>query len=322
MFVFNTKKMLFHSTVSNNHLLRKTLALFLLCQLCFSPLTVLAQQSSDSNFTLQDFQNLRWLVGDWRGSENGKNDFYERYRFAGEDRIEMQSFKDRTMTEAGKDTSATFLKDGAIYHQVGRAVWVAERFSKTEIAFAPKESARNSFVWKSESPDVWTAKLNFKNREGQSVENVYRLERIKNDAKNGEKAGSQTINASSKNTDDRELIRRAALDYVEGVYEVDPSKIERGVHPELAKRGFFAKRGETAYAEYKMTFAELVELSKKYYAKTKPPADAPKEIVIFDVSDQTASVKLTAAWGIDYMHLAKYGGKWMIVNVLWQSPPR
>lgn len=135
-------------------------------------------------------------------------------------------------------------------------------------------------------------------------------------------ASGQTVNSNNENTADRNAIRRAVLDYVEGVYEVDPSKIERGVHPELAKRGFFVRRGETAYSESKMTFAELVELSKNYYAKTKPPADAPKEIVIFDVSDQTASVKLTAAWGIDYMHLAKYDGKWMIVNVLWQSLPK
>ncbi len=132
----------------------------------------------------------------------------------------------------------------------------------------------------------------------------------------------QTLNSSNKNADDKDAIRRTVLDYVEGVYEVDPSKIERGVHPELAKRGFFAKRGETAYAEYKMTFAELVELSKKYYAKTKPPQNAPKEIAIFDVLDKTASVKLTAARGVDYIHLAKYDGKWMIVNVLWQSLPR
>ncbi len=37
--------------------------------------------------------------------------------------------------------------------------------------------------------------------------------------------------------------------------------------------------------------------------------------------DQTASVKLIAEWGIDYMHLAKYDGRWKIVNVLWQSHP-
>jgi hypothetical protein len=33
------------------------------------------------------------------------------------------------------------------------------------------------------------------------------------------------------------------------------------------------------------------------------------------------TVKLTADWGTDYMHLAKMDGKWMIVNELWQIPP-
>jgi hypothetical protein len=51
------------------------------------------------------------------------------------------------------------------------------------------------------------------------------------------------------------------------------------------------------------------------------PKDAKKEIVIYDVSDQTASAKLTAHWGIDYMHLAKFDGKWKITDILWQTPP-
>ncbi len=71
-----------------------------------------------------------------------------------------------------------------------------------------------------------------------------------------------------------------------------------------------------------MTFAELVETAKNYNRAGRLPKDASKDIVIYDVLDQTASVKLTAFWGIDYMHLAKIDGKWMIVNVMWQSHPR
>ena len=48
---------------------------------------------------------------------------------------------------------------------------------------------------------------------------------------------------------------------------------------------------------------------------------APKTIEIFEVLDQTASAKLTARWGIDYLLLARYDGRWMISHVLWQSPP-
>jgi hypothetical protein len=128
--------------------------------------------------------------------------------------------------------------------------------------------------------------------------------------------------AAAAQTDaDREAVRQAVLDYVEGVYEVDPSRIERSVHPDLAKRGFSVRRGENSYSPSAMTFRQLVELARTYNKDGHIPKDAPKEIVIFDVSDQTASAKLTAVWGIDYIHLAKYDGRWKFVNVLWQSPP-
>ena len=122
--------------------------------------------------------------------------------------------------------------------------------------------------------------------------------------------------------EDRNSVKQSCLDYVESVYEVNPSKAERSVHPDLVKRGFFIKKNETVYSPHTMTFTELVELAKNYNKKGNLPKDAVKEVVVFDVADQTASAKVTAVWGIDYIHLAKYEGKWKIINILWQSPPR
>ena len=127
--------------------------------------------------------------------------------------------------------------------------------------------------------------------------------------------------APSQSADERESVRQAVLDYVEGVYQVEPARIERSVHPNLSKRGYWREKGKDTYATGKMSFAELVEVAKTWNKSGKLPKDAPKEITIFDVQDQTASAKLVAAWGTDYFHLAKYEGKWMIVNILWQSPP-
>ena len=129
------------------------------------------------------------------------------------------------------------------------------------------------------------------------------------------------VATSAQSNSEKEAVKQAVLDYVEGIYEVDHKRIERSVHPELAKRGFYVKKGDTAYTGTPMTFAQLVELAKTYNKGGRVPKDAPKEVVIYDVLDQTASAKLTAVWGIDYMHLAKYDGKWMIVNILWQTPP-
>lgn len=48
----------------------------------------------------------------------------------------------------------------------------------------------------------------------------------------------------------------------------------------------------------------------------------PKEVVVFDVRNQTASAKVTAMWGVDYMHLAKHEGRWKILNIVWQEPAK
>ncbi len=130
------------------------------------------------------------------------------------------------------------------------------------------------------------------------------------------------LTAFAQTDDDRSAVKQACLDYVEAVYEVNPAKAERSVHPDLVKRGFFIKKGETVYSPHTMTFTELVELAKNYNKKGQLAKDAVKEVVVFDVADQTASAKVTAVWGIDYIHLAKYDGKWKIINILWQTPPK
>jgi CubicO group peptidase (beta-lactamase class C family) len=129
--------------------------------------------------------------------------------------------------------------------------------------------------------------------------------------------------AQTTNNADREAVRQTALDYVEGIYNVDPSRIERSVHPKLAKLGFYRPPADDAYRPgASMTFERLIEIAKTYNKEGKLSKDAPKEITVFDVLDQTATAKLVAEWGIDYMHLAKFDGKWMIVNIIWQSHPK
>ena len=116
-----------------------------------------------------------------------------------------------------------------------------------------------------------------------------------------------------------EAVRQAVLDYVEGVYEGNPTRIRKSVHPDLVKGGFFAV--DAIYQFTAMTFTEFVELAKNYNKDDRIPSDAPRNVVVYDILDQIASAKLIAWWGTDYMHLAKYDGKWMIVQVLWQTHP-
>ena len=122
---------------------------------------------------------------------------------------------------------------------------------------------------------------------------------------------------------DRDAVRRAALDYLEGFYEGDSTKLMRSIRTEVFKYGFYIPRDSTRYAGEQMKWPEFLDFARnvKKSGRVRPATD-PKEVQIFEVLDQTASVKVTAYWGVDYLLLAKYDGKWMISHVLWQTPPR
>ena len=132
--------------------------------------------------------------------------------------------------------------------------------------------------------------------------------------------GSQ---AQSPADADREAVRQAALNYLDAIYQAKPELVEKSVHPDLSKRGYFRKQGEKEFSTAPMSYKQLYDLAGTWNKDGKRPvATAPREVVIYEVLNQTASVKLTALWGIDYMHLAKYDGTWKIVNVLWQDHPK
>ena len=120
---------------------------------------------------------------------------------------------------------------------------------------------------------------------------------------------------------DKEAVRQAALDYVEGLYQVDTSRIERSVHKNLTKRGFWREPSEATYRpESVMTFDQLMKLTASWNKDGKRDTSI-KQVEVLDVLDQTASAKVVAMWGIDYMHLAKYDGRWQIINIVWQAHP-
>src|SRR5687768_4829580 len=135
-------------------------------------------------------------------------------------------------------------------------------------------------------------------------------------------ATSPVLAAAAQNpAADREAVRRTALDYVEGFYEGDSTKHIRSIRPEVYKYGF-ARQPDSTYRGMQMQWAGFHAFTNRVRTnKTVLPPSAPKQIDIFEVLDQTANVKVTAWWGVDYLLMAKFDGKWMVTHVLWQSPP-
>lgn len=133
-----------------------------------------------------------------------------------------------------------------------------------------------------------------------------------------------TVNAFAQAGDadtDRAAIKQTALDYIEGWYEGSGERMERSLHPDLAKRIVRTNpQGQSQLQQ--MTAAQLVEAVKGGGGKRTAKERQQKDVTILDVFGNTASVKLIAADWVDYMQMAKFNGRWVIVNVLWELKPK
>ncbi|MGV3539955.1 MAG: nuclear transport factor 2 family protein [Rufibacter sp.] len=137
-------------------------------------------------------------------------------------------------------------------------------------------------------------------------------------------AFASTGYAQCKTTEqDRAGVQAACRDYIMAFYKADTTIAYRSVHPLLQKRGFSYSATNQVYSkQLEMPFPALVSLAKRWNANGKQANEnSVKEVQILDICDKTASAKVTAAWGIDYIHLVKENNKWWVMNVLWQSLP-
>lgn len=128
----------------------------------------------------------------------------------------------------------------------------------------------------------------------------------------------QTVTAS---TADQAAIKQTALDYIEGWYEGDAERMERALHPDLAKR-IVMTNAEGRSMLQQMSAMGLVQGVKRGGGKNTPKDKQQKDVTILDTFENTASVKVVASDWIDYLHIAKFNGRWVIVNVLWELKPK
>lgn len=117
-------------------------------------------------------------------------------------------------------------------------------------------------------------------------------------------------------------IVQVALDYIEGWYAGDAERMERALHPELAKRALLPVPGTESKHLEQTSALSLIHGTRGGYGKQTPPERRQKDITVLDVFENAASAKIVAADWIDYLHLVREDGRWKIVNVLWELKPQ
>ncbi|MBC7791098.1 MAG: nuclear transport factor 2 family protein [Anaerolineae bacterium] len=132
---------------------------------------------------------------------------------------------------------------------------------------------------------------------------------------------ASVVTVSAQGAPDSVAVRRAAVDYIEGWYAGDAVRMERALHPELAKRIVRTDSTSSESRLSQMSALSLVQGTRYGGGNRTPREKQQKDVQILDIYRGSSSVKIVASDWIDYLHLAKWNGRWVIVNVLWELKP-
>jgi hypothetical protein len=117
---------------------------------------------------------------------------------------------------------------------------------------------------------------------------------------------------------DSAAIRAAALDYIEGWYTKNAARMERALHPRLAKRMVWIdSTGKSRLVD--LTAAELVEGTRTH--PPVPVSQRRRDVQILDLFGNAAVVRIDASEWVDYLQEIKWNGSWKIINVVWENRP-
>ena len=117
---------------------------------------------------------------------------------------------------------------------------------------------------------------------------------------------------------DSAAIRATALDYIDGWWSADTARMAGALHPELVKR--IRGADSTGRREWidNQGASRLVMGTSRGGGRETPAANRRSDVRILDIFQNTASVRVDAGAWVDYLHVVRWKGRWVILNVLWE----
>ena len=111
--------------------------------------------------------------------------------------------------------------------------------------------------------------------------------------------------------DDVAQVEAIAEDYVEGWYTGDVARMDRALHPDLAKR-IMDDEGQLRA----VTKDRMIELTGEGGGEDP---DAEFEVTVDHISETIASARVLSPEYLDYLHLQKTSEGWKIANILFRT---
>ena len=115
---------------------------------------------------------------------------------------------------------------------------------------------------------------------------------------------------------DINAIYEAVEDYYGGWYEANPERMRRCLHPNLAKRAIKLDEAGKEYLLH-LTKEVMVDATAQGRGSATSAAKHHWTITILDSYAEIATVKVASDEYMEYIHLVKQDGRWLIANVIY-----
>ena len=114
-------------------------------------------------------------------------------------------------------------------------------------------------------------------------------------------------------------IREKALGYLIALQELKPELMKDVFHENLAKRTVGYDREAKKENVKETTYDQMVAFAESWNkAGNKFPPNPNNQVIILDIYNRIATVKLVSDNWVEYLHLIKTNKEWKIINLLWQ----
>jgi Putative lumazine-binding len=113
---------------------------------------------------------------------------------------------------------------------------------------------------------------------------------------------------------ERAAIVATALDYFEGWFDGDVERMDRALHPSLAKRALT----DDGWTLNETSAEWMLGATSKHLGRERDVPDRRITVEVVDVYGEIATAIVRSAVYHEYLHLVKTDDGWKIVNALWQ----
>jgi hypothetical protein len=117
--------------------------------------------------------------------------------------------------------------------------------------------------------------------------------------------------------EDEAAIRTCLLDYFEGWFDGDADRMDRALHPGLAKHALGQDPGRSQVLDV-TTRDEMVEATRRGLGRDRDEPDRGIRIDVLGVSGAIACAVVHSAVYVEYALLARTGDGWRITATLWR----